>query len=295
VGSDGNQLSTGWAWVSYRRLYPGPMPFTVSHVAAVLPAGRFPLLRVPLITSAFIVGAMSPDASYFVPLSSWIPIYAWSYHGHTWQGLLWLDIPITLAIVAVYWTVLAAPMRALAPRGVRARLPRNVLQQHRGALLQTAALLFFAAGFGAATHIVWDAFTHEGRFGVMAVPLLQLPHVFGPLPAYRVLQYVSSLVGLALVTWTVVRWYRRTPTSAVVAPGLGWRWQVVFAASLATAGALAWWSVRDLAFGANDLYDVRELLYGGLTRSIAFMALVAVVGSLMAQPALARAEAAAPT
>ena len=197
---------------------------------------------------------------------------------------------MTLFLVAVYWAVLAAPLRALAPHGVRARLPRHVLRPHRAAPLQTAALLVFAAGFGAATHIVWDAFTHEGRFGVMAVPLLQLPHVFGPLPAYRVLQYASSVIGLALIAWTLVRWYQRTPASAAVSPGLGWRWQLAFGGSVALAGALAWWSVRGLAVGMSDLYDVRVLLYGGVTRSIAFMALVAVAGALMAQPALARAE-----
>jgi hypothetical protein len=266
------------------------MPFTVSHVAAVLPAGRFPLLRAPLIMSAFIVGAMSPDAPYFVPLSTWFPTYAWSYHGHTWQGLLWLDIPITLAIVAVYWTALAAPLRALAPHGVRARLPRDVLQQHRGALLQTAALLVAAAGVGAATHIIWDAFTHEGRFGVMAVPLLQLPHIVGPLPAYRVLQYASSIVGLAVVAWTLVRWYRGTPESPAVSVALGWRWQAALFGSVALAGVLAWWSVRGVAFGANDLYDFRELLYMGLTRSIAFMALVLIVGALAARVPMLRLE-----
>jgi hypothetical protein len=267
------------------------MPFTVSHVAAVLPAGRFPLLRAPLIMSAFIVGAMSPDVPYFVPLSSWVPTYAWSSHSHTWPGLFLIDIPVTLFLVAVYWAVLAEALRALAPRGVRARLPRRVVRQHFGAPLQTAALLVFAAGVGAATHIVWDGFTHEGRFGVMAVPLLQLPHVFGPLPAYRVLQYVSSLIGLALIAWTLVRWYRRTPASTAVSPGLGWRWQLAFTGSVALAGALAWWSVRGLAVGMSDLYDVRVLFYSGLTRSIAFMVLVAVVGALMAQPALARVEA----
>ena len=125
---------------------------------------------------------------------------------------------------------------------------------------------------------------------ILLPPLLQLPHVFGPLPAYRVLQYVSSVIGLALIAWTLVRWYQRTPASAALSPGLGWRWQLSFGGSVALAGALAWWSVRGLAIGMSDLYEVRVLLYGGVTRSIAFMALVAVAGALMAQPALARAE-----
>src|SRR3954463_10154543 len=101
------------------------MPFTASHMAAVLPAARFPLLRDPLIMSAFMIGAMSPDVPYFVPYDIW-----WSW-GHTWKGLFVMDVPVTLALVAVFWLVLAAPLRALAPRPIRARLPRNVLAGHR--------------------------------------------------------------------------------------------------------------------------------------------------------------------
>ncbi|MEO8107307.1 MAG: DUF4184 family protein [Actinomycetes bacterium] len=261
------------------------MPFTVSHIAAVLPAGRFPLLRDPLILSAFVVGSMSPDIPYFAPMVPW-----WE-QGHTWAGLVLQDVPATLVVIAVYWAVLAAPLCALAPRGVRARLPRNVLQPHFATPLRTAVLLIFAAGVGAATHVLWDAFTHEGRFGVMAVPWLQLPHIVGPLPAYRVLQYVSSIVGLGLVAWSLLRWYQRTPPSAVVTPGLGWRWQTAFVTSVVTAGVLAWWSVRDLVAGADHLYGLRELIYDGLTRSIAFMALVVLVGAVMARVQMQRTDA----
>ena len=142
-----------------------------------------------------------------------------------------------------------------------------------------------------ATHVVWDAFTHEDGFGVMAVPWLQ-PHLLGPLPAYRVLQYFSSVFGLAVLCWSLLRWYRSTPASADVPAGLGWRWQAAIAGGVVTAGALSWWSVRDLAAGATDLYDVREMLTYGLTRSMAFMALVVLVGSLAARVPVQRLETA---
>ena len=263
------------------------MPFTVSHVAAVLPAGRFPLLQAPLIMSAFVIGAMSPDVPHYTPMFNW-----WA-ESHSWSGLILVDIPLTLLAVAVYWAVLAAPLSALAPRGIRARLPRHVLRQHRAAPLRTAVLLVLAAGAGTATHLIWDSFTHAGQAGVIAVPLLQSSNVIGPMPAYRVLQYLSSVAGLALIAWTLLRWYRRTPPSRVVAPGLGWHWRAAFSASVVAAGVLAWWSVRDLVAGADTYYGLRALLYGGVTRSVAFMALVVVVGALVAQPALARAEATA--
>ncbi len=110
-----------------------------------------------------------------------------------------VNVPVTLALVALYWLVLAAPLRALAPNAIRARLPQHVMKPHLASPLRTAALLVLAAAIGSATHVVWDGFTHEGGFGVMAVPWLQ-PHLLGPLPAYRVLQYFSSVFGLAVVS-----------------------------------------------------------------------------------------------
>ena len=256
------------------------MPFTASHMAAVLPAARFPLLRDPLIMSAFMIGAMSPDVPYFVPYD-----IRW-YGGHTWTGLFVLDIPVTLALVALFWLVLAAPLRALAPLPIRARLPRNVLAGHRSTVLQSFALLLVGAAVGAATHIVWDAFTHEGRFGVMAVPALQHPDVVGPLAAYRVLQYGSSALGLALLAWSVLRWYQRTPASAHAGRGLSWRWQLASVTGVLAAGMLAWWSVRGLVPHTDGLYGFRELLYDGLTRSVASMTAVIFIAAMAARVAL---------
>jgi len=256
------------------------MPFTVSHVAAVLPATRFPLLRDPLILSAFAVGAMSPDVPYFVPFRLWSP------EPHSWLGMVVLDVPITLALVALYWLVLAAPLRALAPESIRARLPRHVIAGHRATPGRTLALLVVGAFIGAATHIVWDAFTHEGRFGVTAVPWLQADNVLGPLDGYLVLQYVCSALGLALVAWSIVNWFRRTPASSDVGPRLSWRWQSVAVVAVLMAGALALWSVRELALSANDLYDVRVLLVTGVTRSVTSIAVGVLVAALCARIAL---------
>jgi hypothetical protein len=55
---------------------------------------------------------------------------------------------------------------------------------------------------GAVTHLVWDAFTHEGARGVRMIPMLDEPmldfaghHLIGS----RLLQDVSSIVGLCIV------------------------------------------------------------------------------------------------
>jgi hypothetical protein len=66
---------------------------------------------------------------------------------------------------------------------------------------------------GGLTHIVWDAFTHVGRWGSDLVPALS-EHV-GPMPLTQWLQYASGVAGLAGIVW----WWRavqrrRTPEEA---------------------------------------------------------------------------------
>jgi hypothetical protein len=68
--------------------------------------------------------------------------------------------------------------------------------------LTTLALASVAVMLGAATHIVWDSFTHRGTAVVDAIPALRA-EVFRygrwPIRWFVVLQHVSSAIGLALL------------------------------------------------------------------------------------------------
>ena len=78
--------------------------------------------------------------------------------------------------------------------------------------------------------LVWDAFTHGGRWGVRLVPALDTPF---DLPAwlpeglppvmhgYRIAQYLSSAIGLPLLAWLAYRWLYRRPADPAVRPVLG--------------------------------------------------------------------------
>ncbi|WP_424531976.1 DUF4184 family protein [Sphaerisporangium viridialbum] len=87
------------------------MPLTLSHAAAVLPLRR----RLPL--AALVVGAMVPDLPYYAPL----PVSAGTTHG--WQGAVLVDLPAGAALLVLFELVLRTPLTALAPEGLRARLP----------------------------------------------------------------------------------------------------------------------------------------------------------------------------
>lgn len=86
------------------------MPFTPSHVAAVLP-----LARTGLPPAALVVGSVAPDLPYYLPL----PVAAATTHG---PAGLWLDVLLGGAVLVVYAYVLRPPLHALA--GARTRFPR---------------------------------------------------------------------------------------------------------------------------------------------------------------------------
>jgi hypothetical protein len=184
------------------------MPFTVSHIAAVLPGHRL-FTRYRVFTAA-VIGSMVPDFSMLLPVE--IP----RLQTHSLTGLFTFSLPVGLA---AYWlTLLLIRPAALevVPDGAYVRLraapPPPSIGQLRAWLYAAAALLF-----GACTHLVWDAFTHENARGVRMLPLLTDygPELSGhPLYLYKWLQYGSSVIGLAVVAAALLLWLRNAPAPA---------------------------------------------------------------------------------
>jgi hypothetical protein len=176
------------------------MPFTVSHIAAVLPGYR-PLTRAHVFTAA-VIGSMVPDFGLLVPgfMARW--------QTHSLSGLFTFCLPVGLT---AYWLTLLLIRPAVievAPDGAYVRLraadPPASIRQPRTWLYAAAALLL-----GAATHLIWDAFTHENARGVRMIPFLT---DYGPemaghaLHLYRWLQYGSSVLGLVVVGAALGLW-----------------------------------------------------------------------------------------
>ncbi|MER5862811.1 DUF4184 family protein [Kitasatospora sp. NPDC002040] len=153
------------------------MPFTLSHPAAVLPLLDGTRARGPLIAAGLVAGSMAPDAPFFAD-SLLRGCYGLGAVTHRWWAVPTVDVLIAGGLTAWWYGLL----RPSAPRPVE-----------RGQLGWFAA----SAAIGAATHVCWDSFTHEGRAGVRLLPVLNT-EVAG-LPLYTVLQYGSSAVGLALL------------------------------------------------------------------------------------------------
>lgn len=263
------------------------MPFTPSHAVVALP-----FRRTPLVPAAIAVGAMTPDLPLFVRGT---PIrYGWTH------DLLWLPatLLLALALLLVWRCALRPAVRELSPRPLAARLPGEWDAGAAAALRETFGLsrsvgtdapcgpwatgLLLAASLaiGAVSHIVWDLFTHEGRWGVAAIPALD--EAWGPLDGYKWLQHGSSVVGLAiLAVWGVV-WLARRPEASVsrVLPAwVRWVWLLSLPAILVAALAIghAVWGPL------TAQYTVQHLAYRMLPPASAVWGVITLVLCVVVQ------------
>jgi hypothetical protein len=89
----------------------------------------------------------------------------------------------------------------------------------------------------AASHVVWDGFTHASGWAVRLLPGLTDLVRLGSftVPWFKLLQHSSSLLGLAVLAAVAWQWIRRQP---VISHRELWRRALWPAAVLMTAGLL---------------------------------------------------------
>jgi hypothetical protein len=174
------------------------MPFTISHAAAALPIGVLSKSRLPL--AALMIGTMSPDFAYFLPLE-----YS-RLETHGLVGLFSFCLPVGLAAWLFFVTVLERPTLAFLPDAWRTRIPRSVLTAREMVMAALAIIL------GALTHLLWDGFTHSSTPLTESFPGLRDNYldVAGlHIPVYFVLQIASSVFGLMVLGFWVLGIRRR--------------------------------------------------------------------------------------
>ncbi|KOT50437.1 MULTISPECIES: DUF4184 family protein [Streptomyces] len=187
------------------------MPFTLSHAAAVLPGvRRTGEARGPLVASALVAGSFAPDLTYFA--DSVLPgAMLFGDFTHGIPGVLTVDVLITAVLVGG-WLLLREPLVALLPAAWRGRV-YAVVRGRPGTggrpLAAYLALFYVSAVLGALTHIVWDAFTHPGRWGTRLVPALN--EVVGGFPLCTYVQYGTSALALGVIGWFLWTALRQVP------------------------------------------------------------------------------------
>ncbi|MEO1615551.1 MAG: DUF4184 family protein [Planctomycetota bacterium] len=189
------------------------MPYTPTHVLAVLPLA--PLYRwLPM--PALAIGAMVPDIGLFFPVIG----YAQT---HAPLGALYGCLPFGMVIYLLFELLIRSALLELSPSWVRQRIDASPQLPHSPFLtthLVRFACVSIAIVIGAYSHQILDAFTHEGRWGVTLVPVLEESIRVGKysLPGYKALQYSSAIIGFPVLVALSWWWLKKTPPSKTAEP-----------------------------------------------------------------------------
>lgn len=152
-----------------------------------------------------VVGCFAPDFEYFIRLAPRGGL------GHTLPGLFILDLPLGLIVLWLFHAYAKEPLRAWLPQRVRERTPAGL---DISSILSPVRLLLTAASIlvGAATHILWDSFTHPAywpyRHWALLSCKLNAPLV-GRVPYFKLFQHGSTVLGMVLLALWFAGWYRK--------------------------------------------------------------------------------------
>lgn len=237
------------------------MPFTISHLAAVLPlrAGRTRVDALP--TAPLVIGAMVPDLPAVLGAADLRPMT------HSGPFALAVDLGLTVVLWCA-WVLAVRP-------AVVDLLPEVASRWRPARVRQPVALWWVAAAVaGSATHLVWDAFTHSSEgatwFGAFAAHQR----------AFLLLQLVSSVVGLAVLLVWGRRWWVRTPVADPSFRHLRWVPRQVAAGVVVVlvvgAGALwRWQHPTTTVFGpVSPGATIGDAVFGALAGALAAVAVV---------------------
>jgi hypothetical protein len=227
------------------------MPWTLAHAAAVLPLRRWPALPF----AGLVAGSMAPDFGYYTGH------FELAKEAHTPLGVLWLCLPTSLLVVLLlrWWRPALVELLPQPHRGALASLPaRAPWPGWRGLLALAAAIVA-----GAATHVVWDSFTHEHAYAVQSLPLLQrqLFAIGGsPFLVYNTLQHASSVFGVLCLFIAYRRWLQQVPR--VAADDGRDAWRIALLVGCAVVALLAALPIARAVAYAPGAILVRTVIFG---------------------------------
>lgn len=174
------------------------MPFTFSHPAAIVPLDYIFKRRLSL--TALVIGSMIPDFEYFIRMR------VSSIYSHTWPGLFWYNLPLAIAALIVYSLLIKDKLITHLPSGINRRFSAYQNCRPRYDLLYFI-IAVVSILIGAASHILWDSFTHPAGYFVKHHHILKHKLVIAnhSVAFYNMLQHISSAVGALILIYAIYK------------------------------------------------------------------------------------------
>lgn len=175
------------------------MPFTFSHPAIVLPLVYLPGKMFSL--TGLVIGSITPDFEYFLRMK------IISNYSHSIEGLLWFNIPLGLLLAFIFHNIVRDRLFNNLPIFIQSRLTAFKKFNWNQHFRTQWYVVIISLIIGAASHILWDGFTHNNGYFVQTFSKLSdTINVIGyQLPIYKILQHSSTLLGGLLIIYAIYK------------------------------------------------------------------------------------------
>lgn len=172
------------------------MPFTFSHPAIVIPLSKLSPKWFSL--TGLVTGSVTPDFEYFLRMQ------IKSSFSHTYLGLIYFDLPFGICLTFVFHQLIRNDLYNNLPTWLAERVSAyriNWIKKFRTDWF----IISISILIGAASHLLWDGFTHKHGFFVLLFPVLSSAiNVFQfKIPLYSALQHGSTIIGFALILFFI--------------------------------------------------------------------------------------------
>lgn len=212
------------------------MPFTFSHPAIVLPLTFLPRKWFSL--TGLVIGSLTPDFEYFLRMR------IKSNYSHTIDGLFWFDIPLGLLLAFIFHNIVRDSLFDNLPTILKSRFSEFRQFDWNGYFKRSWFVVTISILIGAASHILWDSFTHDHGYFVQTIPALQNSVNFlgGQIQILKILQHSSTLLGGLVIVFAIYK----LPTNKTEKENINLKYWTIFAVLTLTLIAIRFLSGLEL-------------------------------------------------
>ena len=217
------------------------MPFTLAH-----PAILFPLMKWNKYFSAtaLIIGSMVPDVEFIAQLQES------STYSHHFPGIFFINIPLGLLLCWFFHNYIKCGFINNLPSWFQSRLQFMLALDWNAYFKENIMVVLSSLCIGVASHLAWDAFTHDIGLFVNLWPALKssILCLNREMPVYHLLQIISSVLGLLTMLYVV--W--KLPVNYLSTKKISTRYWMVFSLFVAILAVMRFYL---LSFN-NGFWDV---------------------------------------
>lgn len=176
------------------------MPFTFSHPAIVLPFTFLPSKWFSL--TGLVIGSLVPDFEYFLRMR------ILSRYSHTIDGLFWFDLPLGLLLAFIFHNMVRESLFDNLPLFLKSRFATFRGFNWNNYFKKNWWVVIISILIGAASHILWDSFTHDHGYFTIVIPTLtnSVEFMGVQVQVLKILQHSSTLIGGIVIAIVIYQW-----------------------------------------------------------------------------------------